>query len=51
MDRIDHLENQLIQLQGCLQAVAAGKPMENCSSGASQNLMDREIVEFLEGSA
>jgi serine O-acetyltransferase len=51
MERIDQLEGELMRTQTCLQALAAGRPLEDPCSGASQNLKDREIVEFLEGSA
>jgi serine O-acetyltransferase len=47
MERIDSLETELARTQACLRDVAAGKPMgENCR-GESQNLKDREILEFL----
>ena len=47
MERIDQLENQVGELQNCLNAVSAGRPMREMSSGKSQNLKDREILEFL----
>jgi serine O-acetyltransferase len=49
MERIDTLENELARTQACLRAVAAGKPLEEACTGASQNLKDREILEFLDG--
>ncbi len=47
MERIDQLENQVGELQSCLRAVAAGRPVNERSAGQSQNLKDREILEFL----
>lgn len=47
MERIDQLENQVGELQACLQAVAAGRPIREVCAGKSQNLKDREIIEFL----
>ena len=47
MERIDQLENQVGELQSCLKAVSAGCPMREMSAGKSQNLKDREILEFL----
>ncbi|MCT0224991.1 serine O-acetyltransferase [Synechococcus sp. CS-1328] len=47
MERIDTLENELARLQACLREVAAGRPLQEPCSGLSQNLMDREILEFL----
>ena len=47
MERIDALENQIGTLQACLKAVAAGRPINDLQSGESQNLKDREILEFL----
>jgi serine O-acetyltransferase len=49
MERIDVLESELGRLQGCLRAVAAGQPLDEACAEASQNLKDREIVEFLDG--
>ena len=47
MERIDQLENTVMNLKRCLQEVAAGRQlMEECS-GEAQNLKDREILEFL----
>ena len=47
MERIDTLENELGRMQACLREVAAGRPLQEPCSGLSQNLMDREILEFL----
>ena len=50
MERIDQLENQVSELQNCLRAVAAGgsgETIREVSTGQSQNLKDREILEFL----
>ena len=47
MERIDQLETQVGELQSCLKAVSAGRPMREMSAGKSQNLKDREILEFL----
>jgi len=51
MERIDSLESELARTQACLKEVAAGRPLLEGCGGASQNLKDREILEFLgEGS-
>lgn len=48
MERIDQLENQVISLQTCLNAVAEGRPPKHVHiDGQSQSLKDREILEFL----
>ncbi|MAD67918.1 serine O-acetyltransferase [Synechococcus sp. BIOS-U3-1] len=47
MERIDQLENQVGTLQTCLRAIAADQPINEVCAGASQNLKDREILEFL----
>jgi serine O-acetyltransferase len=47
MERIDNLESQVNQLQGCLREVAAGRPLLEACAGKAQNLRDREILEFL----
>jgi serine O-acetyltransferase len=47
MERIDNLESQVGQLQGCLREVAAGRPLLETCTGRAQNLRDREILEFL----
>jgi serine O-acetyltransferase len=47
MERIDTLEGELARMQACLRQLAAGKPLQDGCVGASQNLKDREILEFL----
>ena len=47
MERIDQLENQVSALQSCLQDVAAGHLVKDLNAGESQQLKDREIIEFL----
>jgi len=47
MERIDSLENELGRLQACLREVAEGRPLLEPCRGQSQNLRDREIIEFL----
>jgi serine O-acetyltransferase len=47
MERIDSLESELSRLQGCLREVAAGRPLSEPCAGRSQNLKDREILEYL----
>ena len=47
MERIDSLETDLARTQACLRDVAAGKPISEPCRGESQNLKDREILEFL----
>jgi serine O-acetyltransferase len=47
MERIDNLESQVSQLQGCLREVAAGRPLLEACTAKAQNLRDREILEFL----
>jgi serine O-acetyltransferase len=47
MERIDSLENELARLQACLLEVAAGRPLREPCAGRAQNLLDREIMEFL----
>ena len=47
MERIDQLENQVSELQSSLNAVTAGSPIRERRAGQSQNLKDREILEFL----
>ncbi len=47
MERIDQLEIQVGTLQIYLKAVAAGRPISEVHPGQSQNLKDREILEFL----
>nr|WP_114990291.1 serine O-acetyltransferase [Synechococcus sp. UW179A] len=47
MERIDQLENQVSVLQACLKALSTGRPISEVQPGESQNLKDREILEFL----
>jgi serine O-acetyltransferase len=47
MERINELENTVSNLQHCLREVAAGRQLSDVCSGESQNLKDREILEFL----
>ena len=47
MERIDSLETELARTQACLRDLAAGKPISETCRGESQNLKDREILEFL----
>ena len=45
--RQNELESQVRTLQSCLRSVAAGRPISEVQPGQSQNLKDREILEFL----
>ena len=47
MERIDELENTVVNLKRCLQEVAAGRQLRDVCTGEAQNLKDREILEFL----
>ena len=47
MERIDELESTVSNLQRCLQEVAEGRQLRDVCRGESQNLKDREILEFL----
>ena len=47
MDRIDTLEGELARTQACLIELAAGRNVLEPSGGKSQNLKDKEILEFL----
>lgn len=47
MERIDQLENEVARLSSCLREVAEGRPLSEPCAGVSQNLKDREILEFL----
>ena len=51
MERIDILEGEITRLQSCLREVAEGRPLQEPCAGRSQNLRDREILEFLGDSA
>ena len=47
MERIDQLENQIIGLQALIQSIQTGETRNNLLIGESQNLRDKEIIEFL----
>ncbi len=47
MERIDYLESQVQVLNNSLQAVREGNSPKKIFSGESQNLKDKEIIEFL----
>ena len=47
MERIDELESTVGNLQRCLREVAEGRTLRETCRGESQNLKDREILEFL----
>ena len=47
MERIDELEGTVTNLQRCLREVAEGRQLRHVCRGESQNLKDREILEFL----
>ena len=47
MDRIDQLETQVRSLQTTLSDLSEGRMPTNILSGKSQNLKDKEIIEFL----
>ena len=47
MERIDQLENHVGTLQAYLTAIETGQPISDVHPGQSQNLKDREILEFL----
>ena len=47
MERIDHLESTVVNLQRCLNKVTAGSQSNEEYLGEAQNLKDREILEFL----
>ena len=47
MERIDQLENQVSTLQSWLKSVAPSMPLSEVQPGQSQNLKDREILEFI----
>jgi serine O-acetyltransferase len=47
MERIDALESELGRMQTYLQQLDAGQQLQHGCIGASQNLKDREILEFL----
>ncbi len=47
MERIDQLETQISGLQSTLKDVKEGRMPKDILSGKSQNLKDREIIEFI----
>ena len=47
MDRIDHLENQILKLQKTLQSLVNAESVDISKVGKAQNLKDKEIIEFL----
>ncbi len=47
MERIDQLENQISGLQSTLKDVKEGRIPKDILSGKSQNLKDKEIIEFI----
>ena len=49
MNRIDQLEQELSTLQKNTRSIEdyLGKPEEKMENGKAQNLMDKEIVDFL----
>ena len=47
MDRIDQLENQINRLQKIIQSIANNETIDVSQMGESQNLKDKEIIEFL----
>ena len=47
MDRIDSLENEILKLQKTLQGLANSESIDISKLGDSQNLKDKEIIEFL----
>jgi len=47
MDRIDFLENEILKLQKTLQCLANSESIDISKLGDSQNLKDKEIIEFL----
>ena len=47
MDRIDSLENEILKLQKTLQCIARSESVDISKLGDSQNLKDKEILDFL----
>ena len=47
MDRIDHLESEILILQNLMNHISIDKSQERKIIGESQNLKDREIIEFI----
>ena len=49
MERIDELESSVLDLKECIKQVSNGKELRRELHGESQNLKDKEIIEFLGG--
>ena len=47
MDRIDHLESEILILQNLMNHISIDKAQERKIIGESQNLKDKEIIEFI----
>ncbi len=47
MDRIDTLEDEILKLQKTLQCIASSESIDISKLGDSQNLKDKEIIEYL----
>ena len=47
MDRIDLLEDEILKLQRTLECLANSESIDISQLGSSQNLKDKEIIEFL----
>ena len=47
MDRIDSLENEILKLHKILQCITSSESIDISKLGDSQNLKDKEILEFL----
>ncbi len=47
MDRIDLLENEILKLQKTVQCLSNSESIDISKLGDSQNLKDKEIIEFL----
>ena len=47
MDRIDQLENQILKLEKTLQCLENSESIDISQVGDSQNIKDKEIIEFL----
>ena len=47
MDRIDHLENQILKLNKTLECLINSESVDITKVGDAQNIKDKEIIEFL----
>ena len=47
MDRIDHLENQILKLNKTIQCLVNSESIDITNVGDAQNIKDKEIIEFL----